>query len=145
VEVLEIFPSMRITKEELLTWAAEHIQYLRKSYMFASKIAEDKISQEKFADRAGVEWRTIYNIENDHQEPGLWTLHKIVTAADSNLAEFCSQLVTRMELASIQRKSKDEQEWIQVLIRGLANPTTRKIVQHAAEHVADVLKYVEAQ
>lgn len=138
VDLLETFGTVEITDAKLEGWIASEVKRLRQNYC----LIHDDMSQEKFAERAGLPWRTIYNIEKCATSPGIVTLNAILKAAETTLAEFFSDLCTRMELASIQRKSKDEQEMIEDCVRGLSDQRTKRVVADAARNVREMLSLI---
>jgi transcriptional regulator with XRE-family HTH domain len=139
IELYENLAAM--VDEKLRQFVAREVKHMRIIY----SETHGGLSQEKFADKVGIAWKTISNIEKGEQVPGVDTLNQIVTACDSNLAEFFSNVITRTELASIKLTDKDETRWIESLIRGLSNPKTRRIVQNSAESVSEFLALLEAQ
>ena len=132
---------MPTAEDKFKAWVGRELRHLRETYMDANGIK----SQELFAERAGVPWSTIANIEDAIHCPRIDTLNLLVTTCDSNLAEFFAGLVNRMELAAIERKAKDETEWMATLAAGLSNPKTRRVVQGTAETVADFLSLLKSQ
>lgn len=141
IELYENLGTMIVDDAKLKEWVARELFHLRKTWMDANGYT----SQEKFADLVGLPWKTIDNIENQRHTPGVDTLNHIVVACDSNLAEFFQRVVTRMELASIQRESREETALIEVLVKGLANPKTKKVVALTAEAVGEILSALESQ
>lgn len=136
VEITEYIAAVETKEEkELKDWIARTLDYTIQTYIRAN----GPMSQDAFAERVPIGWKSIDNIIKGKHFPGIDTLNSIVIAADSNLAEFFSRMVTRMELAGIRRDTEDEREMIVTLIRGLASPKTKGLVQALAAHVGEIL------
>ena len=131
------------TKEErdLKDYLAATLDYTIQTYIKAN----GPMSQDDFAARTAehgekpILWRTIDNIIKGVHSPGVDTLNQIVLAADSNLAEFFSRMVTRMELVAIERNSEDERQIVVAYVRGLSDPRTEDVVRSVARHVTGLL------
>jgi DNA-binding XRE family transcriptional regulator len=139
----ETFPVMPTTKEDdrFNQWVARELKHLRMAWMDANEVS----AKSEFAKRVGVDWKTIWNIEEQKHVPGVDMLHKIVTACDSNLAAFFALLITRMDMAAIERQNRDEAGWIETLVRGLSAPETRQAVEYYAATVRRALARIESQ
>lgn len=142
IDLLETFRAMPpLPNEKLKIWVARELKHLRLNYMEAHGMT----SQDQFAEYIGIEKRSLYNWETEEHFPSLDLLNTIVTKCDSNLAEFFSKLVTRTDLATIERASKEEEDWIDDLVKGLSNPETSKLVRQTAETVRKLLQLLEAR
>lgn len=150
LDTFELMPTKESTKEtkeelQLKGRIARHIRHLRQSFMEAQTQSGNRMSQERFAELAGLPWKTINNAEESETWPSIVTLNRILQACDSNLAEFFGNLVTRSELAAIEHRSKEESEWLAQLLIGLSHPKTRRFVAEAARTVHEWLEALERE
>lgn len=145
VEIMEYVGTMEDEESKevrsLKLWIARTLDYTVRTYMQVN----GPMSQDAFAEKAGIGWKSIDNILKRKHFPTLDTLNQIVVAADSNLAEFFSRMVTRMELASIEHEARGERSMIETLVLGMSNPKTRGIVQALSQHVGELLERSEVR
>lgn len=156
MKVIELFENFRIMQplsvERLRVIVAREVRNLRERYMDTHLIpSKDKgkepkrMTLEEFGDHCGLTWKTIENIENEVYSTGVETLHQIVTACESNLAEFFSVVVTRAELEVINQTADQEFEIIQTIVKALSNSRTQAQVRTFAKNMSELLQLLEAR
>lgn len=128
-----------LSKEQFIEWISRELRHMRLTYMDAHKIPR----QEDFAAHVGITWKTIDNLENGKNAPGLPTLNQIVTACDSNLAEFFAKMVTRADMLAIAKLNAKEHEAIEVLVKGFSHPLTKRAILAVASMTKDFLSLIE--
>lgn len=134
IDLCEIIRPMTTRDEVLGRRVARELKHLRETYSDLHNL-----TVQEFAEHVGVTKKHLYQLENAKHSPTIDTLARICRTCDSSIVAFFYKIITHAELAEIQRESAEERKWIELLVMGLSNPATRRVVMDAATTVRELL------